>query len=42
MNAGAALFVTEYGTTDAMVNGAVNEAASREWWAFLDKNFMAI
>ena len=38
MNAGAALFVTEYGTTDATGNGAVNEAATREWWAFLDKN----
>ena len=29
MNAGAALFVTEYGTTDATGNGAVNEAATR-------------
>jgi endoglucanase len=41
MNAGAALFVTEYGTTDATGNGAVNEAATREWWAFLDKNFIS-
>jgi endoglucanase len=40
MNAGAALFVTEYGTTDATGNGAVNEAATRQWWAFLDKNFI--
>jgi endoglucanase len=40
MNAGAALFVTEYGTTDATGNGAVNEAATREWWTFLDKNFI--
>jgi endoglucanase len=41
MNAGAALFVTEYGTTDATGDGAVNEAATREWWAFLDKNFIS-
>ena len=41
MNAGAALFVTEYGTTDATGNGAVNAAATREWWAFLDKNFIS-
>jgi endoglucanase len=40
MNSGAALFVTEYGTTDATGDGAVNEAATREWWAFLDKNFI--
>jgi endoglucanase len=41
LDAGAALFVTEYGTTDATGNGAVNEAATREWWAFLDKNFIS-
>jgi endoglucanase len=40
LNAGAALFVTEYGTTDATGDGAVNEAATRQWWAFLDKNFI--
>jgi endoglucanase len=37
---GAALFVTEYGTTDATGDGMVNEAATREWWAFLDRNFI--
>ena len=41
MNAGAALFVTEYGTTDATRNGVVNEAATREWWKFLDKHFIS-
>ncbi len=41
MASGAALFVTEYGTTDATGNGAVNEAATREWWAFLDKNYIS-
>jgi endoglucanase len=38
LNRGAALFATEYGTTDATGDGTVNEAATREWWAFLDKN----
>ena len=41
MNSGAALFVTEYGTTDATGNGEVNEAATREWWTFLDRNFIS-
>jgi len=40
LNRGAALFVTEYGTTDATGDGVVNEAATREWWAFLDRNFI--
>jgi endoglucanase len=40
LNLGAALFVTEYGTTDATGDGKVNEAATREWWAFLDRNFI--
>jgi len=35
---GAALFVTEYGTTDATGDGPVNAAATREWWKFLDEN----
>jgi endoglucanase len=38
LDRGAALFVTEYGSTDATGDGAINEAATREWWAFLDKN----
>lgn len=38
LSRGAALFVTEYGTTDASGNGTVNAAATREWWSFLDQN----
>ena len=38
LSKGVALFVTEYGTTDATGNGVVNATASREWWAFLDQN----
>lgn len=38
LNRGAALFVTEYGTTDASGNGTVNATATREWWSFLDQN----
>jgi endoglucanase len=38
LDRGAALFVTEYGTTDATGDGDVNEAATRQWWAFLDRN----
>jgi endoglucanase len=38
LDRGAALFVTEYGTTDATGDGMVNEAATRQWWDFLDRN----
>lgn len=38
LSRGVALFVTEYGTTDATGNGTVNATASREWWNFLDQN----
>jgi endoglucanase len=38
MDRGAALFVTEYGTTAASGDGKVDEKATREWWAFLDRN----
>jgi endoglucanase len=41
LNLGAALFVSEYGTTDATGDGAVNEAATREWWNFLDRHFIS-
>lgn len=34
----AALFVTEYGTTDATGNGYVNETESKVWWDFLDQH----
>lgn len=38
MNRGAALFVTEYGTTDATGKGTVNAAETQTWWNFLDQN----
>ncbi len=38
LNRGQALFVTEYGTTDASGNGAVNAAETATWWSFLDQN----
>ena len=38
LSRGAALFVTEYGTTDASGNGAVNPGETATWWAFLDAN----
>ncbi len=38
LNRGAALFVTEYGTTDASGNGTVNAGETATWWAFLDAN----
>ena len=38
LNRGVALFVTEYGTTDASGNGTVSETESRNWWTFLDNN----
>jgi endoglucanase len=38
LDSGVALFVTEYGTTDATGDGVVNETATRRWWDFLDRN----
>jgi endoglucanase len=38
LNRGAALFVTEYGTTDASGTGTVNSTETRTWWSFLDQN----
>jgi len=38
LSRGAALFVTEYGTTDATGDGAVNAAETQTWWNFLDAN----
>ncbi len=35
---GLALFVTEWGTTDASGNGAVDKTSSDEWLAYLEKN----
>jgi endoglucanase len=34
----AALFVTEYGTTDASGKGTVNETETRAWYTFMDQN----
>lgn len=38
LNNGIAIFVTEYGTTDATGKGTVNEAETKTWWSFLDQN----
>jgi len=38
MDRGAALFVTEYGTTAATGDGTVDEKETRKWWEFLDRN----
>ncbi len=35
---GLALFATEWGTTDASGNGAVDKTSSDEWLAYLEKN----
>ena len=35
---GAAIFVTEYGTTEATGDGPVDVDESRRWWDFLEKN----
>jgi endoglucanase len=35
---GITLFVTEFGTTEASGNGAVDEVETREWLAFMDQN----
>lgn len=38
MNRGVALFVTEYGTTNASGDGGYNEAESLVWWDFLEEH----
>lgn len=35
---GVALFVTEYGTTNANGDGPVNEEETKRWWDFLDRH----
>jgi endoglucanase len=35
---GIALFVTEYGTTEASGKGAVDPTETQKWWAFLDQH----
>jgi endoglucanase len=38
MNKGIALMVTEFGTTDASGDGAVDQTETTLWWQFLDEN----
>ena len=38
LNKGVALFVTEYGTTNAIGNGGFNALESQVWWDFLEAN----
>lgn len=38
LDRGAALFVSEYGTTDANGDGKVDAAETRRWWDFMEKN----
>lgn len=38
---GVALFVTEYGTCEATGDGFIDEAESRLWWDFLDRNMIS-
>lgn len=38
MRKGAALFVTEWGTTDADGDGAVHQEETRRWWDFMERN----
>jgi endoglucanase len=37
LNKGIALFVTEFGTSEASGNGFLDEAETRNWWTFLDQ-----
>lgn len=37
LDAGLALFVTEYGTVDATGNGAIALAETQEWWNWMDE-----
>lgn len=38
MKRGAALFVTEYGTTEATGDGPVDRAETQRWWDFMEKH----
>jgi endoglucanase len=38
LNKGIALFVTEFGTSEASGNGYLDEAETKTWWNFLDQN----
>jgi len=41
LDAGAALFVTEWGTTEATGDGPIDEAETRRWWAFFEANALS-
>ena len=38
LSKGAALFVTEYGTTEYTGDGRIDEQATRAWWDFMERN----
>jgi len=38
LNNDVAIFVTEYGTTEASGDGSIDENESKRWWAFLDQH----
>ena len=38
LSKGLALFATEWGTTDASGNGAVDKTSTDEWLTYLEKN----
>lgn len=38
LDAGAALFVSEWGATTADGDGPIHEEASRRWWEFMERN----
>lgn len=38
LDAGIALFVTEYGVTEASGDGFIDTTEAQEWWDFLDQN----
>lgn len=38
LDAGVALFVTEWGTSEADGNGILDEAETRLWWDFMERN----
>ena len=41
LNNGAALMVTEFGTTEASGNGVIDYEETRKWWQFLDANHIS-
>ena len=41
MNRGVAVFVTEYGTCAADGNGDIDEIETKNWWDFMERNFIS-